>query len=97
MPEDTNTIAIATPRGTGLPSPRVPSRREGESRHRGELDRLVGIDFARFLAIIGMFCAHLTLPAGVPGHSPWLSAVVDGRRAVREFSKEVQQRERELS
>lgn len=78
MPEDTNTIATATPRGTGWPSPRVPSRREGESRHRGELDRLVGIDFARFLAIIGMFCAHLTLPAGVPGHSPWLSAVVDG-------------------
>lgn len=39
---------------------------------------MVGIDFARFLAIVGMFCAHLLPPAGMPGHIPWLSTVVDG-------------------
>lgn len=39
---------------------------------------MVGIDFARFLAIVGMFCAHLLPPVGMPGHIPWLSTVVDG-------------------
>lgn len=39
---------------------------------------MVGIDFARFLAIVGMFCAHLLPPAGMPGHVAWLSTVVDG-------------------
>jgi uncharacterized membrane protein len=72
--EDTNTIAIAKPQESG----RVPTRREGGTGSRGELGRMVGIDFARFLAIIGMFCAHLLPPVGMPGHISWLSKVVDG-------------------
>lgn len=39
---------------------------------------MVGIDFARFLAIIGMFCAHLLPPAGLPGHVEGVSTIVDG-------------------
>lgn len=39
---------------------------------------MIGIDFARFLAIVGMFCAHLLPPLGMPGHIPWLSTIVDG-------------------
>ena len=70
--EDTNTIAIAKPQESG----RAPTRREGGTGSRGELGRMVGIDFARFLAIIGMFCAHLLPPAGIPGHISWLSSIL---------------------
>lgn len=40
--------------------------------------RLVGIDFARFLAIIGMMCAHLLPQPGMPGHVQWVSSLTDG-------------------
>lgn len=40
--------------------------------------RLVGIDLARFLAVLGMMAAHLMPPSGYPGHVPWVSRVVDG-------------------
>lgn len=42
------------------------------------LARLVGIDFARFLAIVGMMCAHLLPQEGTPGHIEWVSRLVDG-------------------
>ncbi|MET1018570.1 MAG: heparan-alpha-glucosaminide N-acetyltransferase domain-containing protein, partial [Microterricola sp.] len=44
----------------------------------GQIARLVGIDFARFLAIVGMMCAHLLLQPGMPGHQAWVSSLVDG-------------------
>ncbi|WP_447947755.1 heparan-alpha-glucosaminide N-acetyltransferase domain-containing protein [Microbacterium maritypicum] len=78
MPEDTNTIAVAKPQETGRRARRVPAHRASETRPRGELGRMIGIDFARFLAIVGMFCAHLLPPLGMPGHIPWLSTIVDG-------------------
>jgi hypothetical protein len=40
--------------------------------------RLVGIDLARFLAVLGMMAAHLMPPSGYPGHVPWVSRMVDG-------------------
>lgn len=40
--------------------------------------RLVGIDLARFLAVVGMMAAHLMPPSGYPGHVAWVSRVVDG-------------------
>ena len=40
--------------------------------------RLVGVDLARFLAVLGMMAAHLMPPSGYPGHVPWVSRVVDG-------------------
>lgn len=44
----------------------------------GQIARLVGIDFARFLAIVGMMCAHLLPQPGMPGHQAWVSSLVDG-------------------
>lgn len=42
------------------------------------LARLVGIDLARFLAIVGMMCAHLLPRPGMPGHEAGIDALVDG-------------------
>ena len=40
--------------------------------------RLVGIDLARFVAVVGMMAAHLMPPSGYPGHVAWVSRAVDG-------------------
>lgn len=53
-------------------------------RHHGAPDasarpaRLVGVDLARFVAVVGMMAAHLMPPSGYPGHVPWVSRAVDG-------------------
>ncbi|MFE7196935.1 heparan-alpha-glucosaminide N-acetyltransferase domain-containing protein [Microbacterium oxydans] len=78
MPQDTNTHMIARPHRTARREQPTPPPESDAARHRGELGRMVGIDFARFLAIIGMFCAHLLPPAGLPGHVEWVSTIVDG-------------------
>ncbi len=78
MREDTNTIASAKAENAGRRLRRVSQPPQDETRPQRELGRMVGIDFARFLAIIGMFCAHLMPSSGLPGHVPWLSTVVDG-------------------
>lgn len=69
------TPRAATPQQTTL-QPATPGRARA-------LSRMVGIDFARFIAIVGMMCAHL-LPAGTPGFFLWdgnastLFAVIGG-------------------
>lgn len=60
----------------GAPVP-VPGP-EQRSAGAGQIARLVGIDFARFLAIVGMMCAHLLPQPGMPGHVAWISSLVDG-------------------
>ncbi|KQW06639.1 hypothetical protein ASC66_09275 [Leifsonia sp. Root4] len=60
----------------GAPVP-VPAQAE-RGAGTGQIARLVGIDFARFLAILGMMCAHLLLQPGMPGHQAWVSSLVDG-------------------
>ncbi|MCB8043950.1 DUF1624 domain-containing protein [Microbacterium oxydans] len=78
MPQDTNTHTIARPHRTARREQPTPPPESDAARRRGELGRMVGIDFARFLAIIGMFCAHLLPPAGLPGHVEGVSTIVDG-------------------
>jgi uncharacterized membrane protein len=55
------------------------TRPQGQSgAGRGAIARLVGIDFARFLAIVGMMCAHLLPQPEMPGHVSWVGTLVDG-------------------
>lgn len=56
----------------------LPTAPAAQSHKSATLARLVGIDFARFLAIVGMMCAHLLPQPGMPGHVPWVSSLTDG-------------------
>ncbi|WP_104474813.1 heparan-alpha-glucosaminide N-acetyltransferase domain-containing protein [Microterricola pindariensis] len=64
-----------------VPEPSAEGGAVRAARAAGSADpiaRLVGIDFARFLAILGMMCAHLLPRPGMPGHEVWLDGLVDG-------------------
>jgi len=78
VPDELNTIAATTAEARTAGERRAQSRTNEKLGSRGEITRMVGVDFARFLAIIGMFCAHLMTTRGQPGYMPWLTSVVEG-------------------
>lgn len=72
------TVPVPAEWGNGAPAAPAAEPEQGRRSAQGGVARLVGIDFARFLAIPGMMCAHLLPQPGMPAHQAWVSSLVDG-------------------